>query len=148
MARVGVVVFPGSCDEADALGAVNRIPGLAGEYLWHGDSDLRGVEAVIDKDLSAALLAHRLKADRLLVLTDVEAVIEGYGTDDERPIHRTTPAQLRELDLPAGSMGPKVEAVCRFVELGGKGVAGAIGNLGDVLELVHGEAGTFVTAED
>lgn len=110
--------------------------------------DLRGVEAVIDKDLSAALLAHRLKADRLLVLTDVEAVIEGYGTDDERPIHRTTPAQLRELDLPAGSMGPKVEAVCRFVELGGKGVAGAIGNLGDVLELVHGEAGTFVTAED
>jgi phosphoribosylformylglycinamidine synthase I len=47
MARVGVVVFPGSCDEADALGAVNRTPGLAAEYLWHGDADLKGVDAVV-----------------------------------------------------------------------------------------------------
>jgi carbamate kinase len=109
--------------------------------------DLRGVEAVIDKDLSAAVLAHRLKADRLIVLTDVRAVMEGFGTDAARPIRRTTPAQLRTLDLPAGSMGPKVEAVCRFVEVGGKGVAAAIGNLEEAGALVDGSAGTFVTAE-
>ena len=47
MSRVGVVVFPGSCDEADAVGAVNRVPGLSGEYLWHHDRDLRGVDAVV-----------------------------------------------------------------------------------------------------
>ena len=109
--------------------------------------DLRGVEAVIDKDLTAALLATRLKAHRLLVLTDVPAVMEGYGTDDERPIRRATPEQLLELDLPAGSMGPKVEAVCRFVSMGGRGTAAAIGNLEDAAGLITGAAGTFVTAE-
>jgi carbamate kinase len=111
--------------------------------------DLRGVEAVIDKDLSAALLAHRLKADRLLVLTDVPAVVEGYGTPAAREIRRTTPARLRALDLPAGSMGPKVEAVCRFVEAGAhqQRVAAAIGTLAEAAALVDGEAGTFVTPD-
>lgn len=113
-----------------------------------GTGDLRGVEAVIDKDLSAAVLAHRLKADRLIVLTDVEAVMKGFGTGSAQPIRRTTPAQLRALDLPAGSMGPKVEAVCRFVEVGGRGVAAAIGNLDEAVALLDGSAGTFVTAED
>lgn len=113
--------------------------------------DLRGVEAVIDKDLSAALLAHRLGADRLLVLTDVPAVMEGYGTDDQREIRHTTPEELRALDLPAGSMGPKVEAVCRFVEVsgsrsGGVEVAAAIGSLDEAVALVDGSAGTYVTA--
>ena len=110
--------------------------------------DLKGVEAVIDKDLSAAVLAHRLKADRLLVLTDVENVVDGYGTDQARPIGRTTPSVLRALDLPAGSMGPKVEAVCRFVEVGGRGTAAAIGNLAEADQLLTGAAGTFVVPED
>jgi len=110
-----------------------------------GTGDLRGVEAVIDKDRSAALLARRLNADRLLVLTDVENVIEGFGTDDPRPIKRTTPEHLRTLDLPAGSMGPKVEAVCQFVEAGGPAVAAAIGSLDEAGDLVNGERGTFVT---
>lgn len=109
--------------------------------------DLRGVEAVIDKDLSAALLAQRLKADRLLVLTDVEQVIDGFGTEHAQPIGHTTPTALRALDLPAGSMGPKVEAVCRFVESGGRRVAAAIGNLSQALALVSADAGTYVTAE-
>ncbi|MGC1208839.1 MAG: carbamate kinase [Ornithinimicrobium sp.] len=109
--------------------------------------DLQGVEAVIDKDLSAALLASRLQADRLLVLTDVEHVVEGFGTGHDRPIRHTTPAQLRALDLPAGSMGPKVEAVCRFVDHGGKGKAAAIGTLSAAAALLSGEAGTYVTAE-
>lgn len=106
--------------------------------------DLKGVEAVIDKDLSAALLAHRLKADRLLVLTDVENVVDGFGTDHAQPIGRTTPTQLRALKLPAGSMGPKVEAVCRFVEVGGRSTAAAIGNLAEAEQLLTGAAGTFV----
>lgn len=109
--------------------------------------DLEGVEAVIDKDLSAALLARRLKADRLLVLTDVEAVVEGFGTPDARPIGHTTPSALRALDLPAGSMGPKVEAVCRFVEGSGRGSAAAIGNLRDAESLLRGSAGTYVTPD-
>jgi carbamate kinase len=109
-----------------------------------GTGDLTGVEAVIDKDLSAALLAHRLKADRLLVLTDVENVMDGYGTDHATPIGRTTPSRLRALDLPAGSMGPKVEAVCRFVEVGGRGTAAAIGNLAEAEQLLSGAAGTYV----
>lgn len=109
--------------------------------------DLQGVEAVIDKDLSAALLASRLKADRLLVLTDVEHVMEGYGSSRARPIGRTTPAALRALDLPRGSMGPKVEAVCRFVERGGRGTAAAIGNLTHAEALLDGSAGTYVTPD-
>ncbi|MGB3827895.1 MAG: carbamate kinase [Ornithinimicrobium sp.] len=109
--------------------------------------DLQGVEAVIDKDLSAALLASRLQADRLLVLTDVEHVVEGFGTEHERPIRHTTSTQLRTLNLPTGSMGPKVEAVCRFVEHGGKGKAAAIGTLSSAADLLAGMAGTYVTAE-
>lgn len=107
--------------------------------------DLRGVEAVIDKDLSAALLASRLKADRLLVLTDVSHVIEGYGTPQARPLRHTTTQHLRSLALPAGSMGPKVDAVCRFVEAGGAHTAAAIGNLAEAEQLLDGSAGTFIT---
>lgn len=111
-----------------------------------GSGALHGVEAVIDKDLSAAVLAQRLGADRLIVLTDVPAVMLGFGTTQARAIRRTTPARLRELDLPAGSMGPKVEAVCRFVEGGPPGVAAGIGNLEEAAQLVNGEAGTYVSA--
>lgn len=107
--------------------------------------DLRGVEAVIDKDLSAALLAHRLKADRLLVLTDVPHVVHGYGTDDATPVRHITPKGLRALDLPAGSMGPKVEAVCRFVEVTGK--KAAIGSLDEAAALLNGAEGTFVSPD-
>lgn len=109
--------------------------------------DLHGVEAVIDKDLSAALIAQRLRADRFLVLTDVENVLEGFNTDHPHPITHTTPAHLRTLDLPAGSMGPKVDAVCQFVETGGPDVAAAIGSLTEAQALVHGERGTYVTRD-
>ena len=77
---------------------------------------LEGVEAVVDKDLTAAVLAEALDADILLVLTDVPHVERGYGTPDAEPIRRATPSTLRQEDFAAGSMGPKVTAVCRFVE--------------------------------
>jgi carbamate kinase len=101
---------------------------------------LRGVEAVVDKDLAAALLAEGLGADALLLLTDVEAVMTGWGTADARPLGETTVEELRALVLPAGSMGPKVEALCAFVER--TGAFGAIGGLEDAAALLAGEAGT------
>jgi carbamate kinase len=107
-----------------------------------GAGRLRGVEAVVDKDLTAALLATAIGADALLLLTDVEAVLDGYGTPHARPIRRATTAELRARAFPAGSMGPKVEAVCRFVEQ--TGARAAIGRLGDAAALLGGTAGTTV----
>jgi carbamate kinase len=104
----------------------------------------RGVEAVIDKDLAASLLAVQLRADVLVMLTDVDAVYDGWGTPQQRAIARATPAELRARTLPAGSMGPKVEAACRFVDHGGS--FAAIGTLSSAAALARGEAGTIVAA--
>jgi carbamate kinase len=102
----------------------------------------RGVEAVIDKDLASALLASDLGAEALVLATDVVAVYDAYGTAAQRPIVRATPEGLRALGFPAGSMGPKVEAVCRFVEQ--TGARAAIGSLDEVDDLLDGRAGTQV----
>lgn len=103
---------------------------------------LKGVEAVVDKDLTTALLAERLGAGMLVILTDVAAVEIGHGTPGARPIGRTSVAELRSLSFPPGSMGPKVEAVCRFVSATG-GTA-AIGRLDDAPALVAGKTGTVI----
>jgi carbamate kinase len=107
------------------------------------DGRLRGVEAVVDKDLATAVLAESLEADALLLLTDVPAVIRGFGGPDPEPISRATPATLRRERFAAGSMGPKVDAVCRFVELTGD--LAAIGALADAAAILAGKAGTVVT---
>ncbi|MCF6472616.1 carbamate kinase [Nonomuraea sp. MG754425] len=104
---------------------------------------LTGVEAVIDKDLTTALLAEALDCDAFLSLTDVPRVLRGFGTPEQREIGHTTPHELRALDFPAGSMGPKVEAVCRFVETTGD--MAAIGRLEDAERILEGSAGTIVT---
>ncbi|MGW2717780.1 carbamate kinase [Streptomyces sp. NPDC001492] len=103
---------------------------------------LSGVEAVVDKDLTAALLAEDLKADFLLILTDVPNVYADFGTPKQRPVLDATPAELRRAGFPAGSMGPKAEAAARFVERTG-GLA-AIGALDAAYEIVHGRSGTLV----
>ena len=103
----------------------------------------RGVEAVVDKDLTAALLASKLRADTLIMLTDVDAVYDEYGTPAATPIRHAGVNELRGLSLPAGSMGPKVEAGCRFVESGGRAL---IGSLDDVPALLAGKAGTEIVA--
>jgi carbamate kinase len=108
-----------------------------------GAGSTHGVEAVVDKDLTASLLARQLDADALLLLTDVAAVMDGYGTPQARPIRRATPAELRARVFPAGSMGPKADAVCRFVEATGK--PAAIGRLGDAQALLAQQAGTVIT---
>jgi carbamate kinase len=97
---------------------------------------------VIDKDLSAAFLARELFADALLLLTDVDAVYENWGSPAQRPLHVTSAAQLRSIDAAEGSMGPKIEAVCQFVERGGS--LAAIGALEDAPALLRGEAGTVL----
>jgi carbamate kinase len=107
-----------------------------------GRGGLQGVEAVIDKDLAAELLARGVDADALLLLTDVDGVYADYGTPYAHRFEEVSVDALRRLDLPAGSMGPKVDAVCRFVEATG-GFA-AIGALADAPAILRREAGTLV----
>lgn len=98
----------------------------------------------MDKDLAANLLARRLCADALLMLTDVSAVELDWGLPPARPLRHVTPAELRRHTFAAGSMGPKVEAACRFVEAT-SGMAG-IGALNDAAAILRGDAGTIVAA--
>jgi carbamate kinase len=114
------------------------VPATAGRQLV-------GVEAVIDKDLASALLAKDLRADALLIVTDVDAVYTDWGTPEQRAIRRATPEALAETEFAAGSMGPKVRAACSFVEETG-GLA-AIGSISDTPALLRGEAGTTVTLD-
>jgi carbamate kinase len=107
---------------------------------------LRGVEAVIDKDLSAALLAAEVEADVLLLLTDVPAVWTRWPKGEGRPIGRVTPAELRRHVFDPGSMAPKVEAACRFVEQTGR--TAAIGSVEDAQAILAGDAGTIVSSRD
>lgn len=104
---------------------------------------LAGVEAVVDKDLTAAELAITLGADRLLVLTDVPAVIRGYGTPDARPVRVIDTAALAAMTFPAGSMGPKVEACLRFVRASGH--QAAIGALAEAADILAGRVGTTIS---
>lgn len=125
-------------------GAIVICAGGGGIPVVREAGRLRGVEAVIDKDLTAALLAEQLGADRLLMLTDVSFVERGWRTTSPVPIQRATPAELRELTFDAGSMAPKVEAACRFVER--TGGEAAIGSLAELREVVAGRSGTHVRA--
>jgi carbamate kinase len=110
---------------------------------------LRGVEAVIDKDLTAAILAREVGADTLVIATDVPNVMVDFGTPDQRPLGRVTVAELREHaaqgQFARGSMGPKVDAALRFVE--GGGARAVITSLEHIADAVSGDdAGTIVTA--
>ena len=103
---------------------------------------LVGVEAVVDKDATSALLAEDLDADRLVLLTDVEAVVDGWGTADARPIGRLTASDLGRRDFASGSMGPKVRAACAFVDHTGR--SAAIGSLDRLADVLAGRSGTWI----
>ncbi len=107
------------------------------------DGAIVGVEAVIDKDRSAALLARELDADALLMLTDVDAVHRYWDTPRAVPIARATPSELEAQSFAPGSMAPKVEAACGFIRAGGR-LAG-IGRLEDAAAILADRAGTRVT---
>lgn len=110
------------------------------------DGTLRGVEAVIDKDLGAALLAQTLDADALVIATDVPHVVLGYGTDAARPLERVTLSEMESHaaagEFAEGSMGPKVEAVCRFVRQRGR--PATITDLEHIRDAASGSGGTTV----
>jgi len=108
------------------------------------NGSLIGVEAVIDKDAASALLAAQLGADALLLLTDVEAVYRDFGSAHASALPRLSVAQARALKMPAGSMGPKVQAACDFAESGG--VSG-IGRLQDALAILEGRTGTCIARD-
>ncbi|MEH6836499.1 MULTISPECIES: carbamate kinase [Falsihalocynthiibacter] len=113
--------------------------------LRNADGAMEGVEAVIDKDRTAALLATELKADALLLLTDVEAVFENFGQANQHVIGMTTPKALAKLDLAPGSMGPKVSAAVAFVQ--GGGAFAGIGQLSDARAILEQRAGTNVLSD-
>jgi carbamate kinase len=123
-------------------GAIVICAGGGGVPVVHTDNGLRGMEAVVDKDLTAAVLAEEVGADRLVLATDVPFVERAFGTPHALPIPVSTPDELRRERFAAGSMGPKVEAACRFVErTGGEAV---IGTLEEIEALTDGTAGTLV----
>jgi carbamate kinase len=123
--------------------------GGGGVPVVREDGALRGVEAVIDKDLGAALLAQTVDADVLVVATDVPNAVLRFGTPDAEPLGRVDVRRMRALaaegHFASGSMGPKVEAACRFVEQGG--TRAVITDLADILDAVAGETGTVVVPE-
>ena len=102
---------------------------------------LEGVEAVVDKDLTAALLARAIGADALLLLTDVPGIYADPAADPPQVVRALAPGHLHALDLAAGSMGPKAQAAARFAA--GGGIA-AIGALEDAAAILAGDAGTQV----
>ena len=139
--------------EVVQLGAIRRLVdggflvvcvGGGGVPVIATEAGEQGIEAVIDKDLASALLAEGLGAEMLVLATDVDAVYADWGGANQRAIGATTAAELRAGEYAAGSMGPKVEAVCRFVEATGN--RAAIGRLEDIAGLIDGSAGTQVAA--
>jgi carbamate kinase len=110
------------------------------------DGALHGVEAVIDKDLGAALMARSVEADVLVIGTDVPHAVLHYGTPEAREVGVVTAAEMRayaaEGHFASGSMGPKVDAACRFVEQGG--TRSVITDLAHISDAVTGVAGTVV----
>jgi carbamate kinase len=130
------------------LGVAVVAAGGGGVPVARAGGALQGVEAVVDKDLTAALLADALGADLLLVLTDVPCACTDYRTPRERPLGRLGVVRARELlregHFAPGSMAPKVEACARFAARPGR--RAAICDLPHLAGALRGEAGTVISA--
>jgi carbamate kinase len=127
-------------------GTVVIAAGGGGIPLVRQDDRLMPVEAVIDKDLASALLAIGLRADKFVILTDVEGVAINYGRQDQRWLREVTTEELKVLyakgEFPPGSMGPKVLAAVRFAEATGN--PAIIGSLDEAPDVIAGRRGTIV----
>jgi carbamate kinase len=119
--------------------------GIPTMYEPGGKRKLVGVEAVVDKDACTELLAREVGADLFVMATDADAVFLDWGKPTQRGIHRAHPDALARHEFPAGSMGPKVEAACRFAVATGH--TAAIGSLADLPAIARGEKGTLVDAK-
>ena len=117
--------------------------GIPTSYVKKGK--LEGVEVVIDKDRASSLLAFELDADLLIMATDTDGVYTDWGGDSQEIISKTTPEEIGQYTFDKGSMGPKVEAACTFVERSGQ--RAVIGSLNDLKKMVDNLAGTQFTLE-
>ncbi|MGF1700620.1 carbamate kinase [Photobacterium makurazakiensis] len=148
--RVVPSPLPTGIVESDAINTLIKqehlviCTGGGGIPVKKENGKLIGVEAVIDKDMSAAYLAQQLNADALLILTDADAVYLDWGTPTQKALRSTTPRELSQYAFDAGSMGPKIDASCEFIKKGGKLVG--IGALEDGLAILKGDAGTNIIA--
>ncbi|HET7481693.1 MAG TPA: carbamate kinase, partial [Actinomycetota bacterium] len=129
-------------------GIVTIAVGGGGIPVVHGERGaLEGAPAVVDKDLASALLASDLHADALLILTDVDRIRIGFDSPDERPVDALSVEEARGYleagEFPPGSMGPKVEALCRFAETGGVAL---VTDVESGLAALEGRAGTRITS--
>lgn len=131
-----------------ATGSVVIAAGGGGVPVVDDGASMRGVEAVVDKDLTASRLAQLVGADVLLILTEVAVVQRGFGTPQAAELRSLTASAARTLlqagEFPAGSMGPKIEAACRFVEAGGG--RAVITDIAGAVDGLSGSAGTQVLA--
>ena len=118
--------------------------GIPAAYSPNAERKLAGIECVIDKDLATELLARELNADLYVMLTDADAVYVDWGKPTQRAIRRASTESLKGMAFAAGSMGPKVQAACRFAAATGK--AAAIGALADLAKVIEGTAGTTIVA--
>jgi len=139
---IGLVELP-VVDRLLAAGVTVIVGGGGGVPVMRRDGRYVSVDAVIDKDRAASLAAVALDADLLLVLTDVDGVIRDFGTPAQKVLREVTVADLKALSFPAGSMGPKVEAVCDFTLQTGR--RSAIGSLDEVNAVLARTAGTQVS---
>ena len=112
----------------------------------HADRGIEGIEAVVDKDQTASLLACGLDADGLMILTDVDGVYDQWDTPDATLIRCATIADMRSRSFPAGSMGPKIDAVCRYIETTGR--SASIGAMEQGKDILAGTSGTKITPSD
>ncbi|PAU76838.1 carbamate kinase [Halomonas salipaludis] len=111
--------------------------------IYDGNRQLRGIEAVIDKDLCSALLAEQLNADLLVIATDVDAAYIDWNGPNHKAIASAHPDILDNMQFAAGSMGPKIEAACDFAR--NTGNEAVIGTLTDIESIVRGQGGTRVS---
>lgn len=138
-----VVELPLIRSLADDRGVTVVCAGGGGIPVVVTPAGLDGVEAVVDKDHVAALMALRLEVDLLVLLTDVDAVYEAFGTPEQRPLGRVDVDRAASVAVPAGSMGPKLAAACRFARVSGR--TAVIGALADLDAILEGSAGTRVS---
>jgi carbamate kinase len=111
--------------------------------MYDSEGKLRGVEAVIDKDLCSALLAEQLDSDLLVIATDVTAVFVDWGLPSQKAIEQAHPDEIDKLGFAAGSMGPKVQAACEFARHTGK--PAVIGSLADIHNIIQRRGGTRIS---
>ncbi len=116
--------------------------GGGGAPVVEKDGAYEGFEAVIDKDMTAALIAEEIGAEHLLILTDGTHVCLNWGKPDEEKLHNVSTEEMKSYQFPAGSMGPKVDACCRFVQNTGK--HGHIGDLHHAVDIIKGDSGTHI----